>query len=174
MITVAVIGILAAIAIPQYKIYRYNAFNATAQMDLRNLRVAEESLFANFQKYGTTVATAGTAGAAGAGAILTVAAASPRLATSANGAGSTEEVSIGISNGVNIFASTDAGEASFLAVAGHRQSTGDYAVDSDSTHLSRADKTPGIVTTDPGTASTVSLDDITGSPNGEGNIYARL
>jgi len=174
MITVAVIGILAAIAIPQFKIYRYNTFNATAQSDLRNLRVAEESLFANFQQYGTTVTATGTAGSAGAGVILTVAAASPQVATSDNAAGSPEEVYIGISSGINIFASTDVSEASFIAVAGHVQSTRDYAADSDSEYVSRADKTPGAVTTDPGTASTIAFDDIIGSNNGEGNLYTRL
>jgi len=174
MITVAVIGILAAIAIPQYKIYRYNSFNASAQSDLRNLKVVEETLFANYQQYGTTVTTSGMAGSAGVGAILTAGAASPSLATSDNAVGLPEEMEIGISNGIRIFASTDAGEASYIAVAGHVQSTRDYAIDSDSTNVSRADKTPGTATTDPGTASAVAVDDIAGSNNGEGNAYTTL
>ena len=40
MIVVAIIGILAAIAIPQFSAYRAKAFNAAAQTDLRNLMTA--------------------------------------------------------------------------------------------------------------------------------------
>ena len=37
MIVVAIIGILAAIAIPQFSAYRVKAFNSAAESDLRNL-----------------------------------------------------------------------------------------------------------------------------------------
>ena len=36
LVVVAIIGILAAIAIPQYAAYKVRAYNATAQGDLRN------------------------------------------------------------------------------------------------------------------------------------------
>ncbi len=54
MIVVAIIGILAAIAIPQFSAYRAKAFNAAAESDLRNLMTAEEAYFATYQMYVTS------------------------------------------------------------------------------------------------------------------------
>ncbi len=53
MIVVAIIGILAAIAIPQFSKYRQKAFNAAAESDLRNAMTAEEAYFADKQHYFT-------------------------------------------------------------------------------------------------------------------------
>ena len=53
LIVVAIIGILAAIAIPQFASYREKAYNSAAQSDLRNLKTNMESFFADFQKYPT-------------------------------------------------------------------------------------------------------------------------
>jgi len=43
LIVVAIIGILAAIAIPQFSAYRQKAYNSAAQTDLRNLKTQMES-----------------------------------------------------------------------------------------------------------------------------------
>jgi prepilin-type N-terminal cleavage/methylation domain-containing protein len=43
LIVVAIIGILAAIAIPQFAAYRERAFNSAAQSDLRNFKTAMEA-----------------------------------------------------------------------------------------------------------------------------------
>ena len=51
MIVVAIIGILAAIAIPQFAAYRQRAFNSSAQSDLRNFKTAMEADFADNQQY---------------------------------------------------------------------------------------------------------------------------
>ena len=51
LIVVAIIGILAAIAIPQFSSYRAKAYNSAAQSDLRNLKTQMESKFADDQKY---------------------------------------------------------------------------------------------------------------------------
>jgi len=51
MIVVAIIGILAAIAIPQFSSYRLKAFNAAAQADLRNVMTSEEASYAEAQEY---------------------------------------------------------------------------------------------------------------------------
>jgi len=49
LIVVAIIGILAAIAIPQFSSYRAKAYNSAAQSDLRNLKTQMESKFADDQ-----------------------------------------------------------------------------------------------------------------------------
>jgi len=51
LIVVAIIGILAAIAIPQFSSYRAKAYNSAAQSDLRNLKTQMESKFADDQNY---------------------------------------------------------------------------------------------------------------------------
>jgi len=45
LIVVAIIGILAAIAIPQLAAYRAKAHNATAKADLHNVRTELEAYF---------------------------------------------------------------------------------------------------------------------------------
>ena len=51
MIVVAIIGILAAIAIPQFSAYRTRAFNTAADSDLRNVRTSLEAYYADNQGY---------------------------------------------------------------------------------------------------------------------------
>ena len=53
LIVVAIIGILAAVAIPQFSSYRAKAYNSSAQSDLRNLKTAMESAYADSQSYPT-------------------------------------------------------------------------------------------------------------------------
>ena len=54
LIVVAIIGILAAIAIPQFAAYRTRSYNAAATSDMRNVRTVEESLFADNSSYAPT------------------------------------------------------------------------------------------------------------------------
>jgi prepilin-type N-terminal cleavage/methylation domain-containing protein len=56
MIVIAIIGILAAIAIPQFAAYRTRGFNATSEADLRNLITAQEAYFADKMTYADTTA----------------------------------------------------------------------------------------------------------------------
>ena len=51
LIVVAIIGILAAIAIPQFSSYRQKAYNSAAQADLKNAKTTFEAAFADNQKY---------------------------------------------------------------------------------------------------------------------------
>ena len=48
---VAIIGILSAIAIPQYVVYRQRGYDARANSDLRNAAVAEEAYFTSNGDY---------------------------------------------------------------------------------------------------------------------------
>jgi len=51
LIVVAIIGILAAIAIPQFAAYRERGFNAQALSDVRNMRTDVEGYYATWFEY---------------------------------------------------------------------------------------------------------------------------
>jgi len=59
IITVAIIGVLAAIAIPQYNSYRNNSINTIALTDLKNIMSAEELYYVNNQTYVNLTTIAG-------------------------------------------------------------------------------------------------------------------
>jgi len=54
-IVIAIIGILAAIAIPQFSAYRTRSYNSAAQADLRNAATAQEAYYVDNQTYQGTV-----------------------------------------------------------------------------------------------------------------------
>ena len=51
LIVVAIIGILAAIAIPQFASYRQKAFNSSSQSDLRTMKTSLEGYFTEYYYY---------------------------------------------------------------------------------------------------------------------------
>ena len=51
LIVVAIIGILAAIAIPQFSSYRQKAYNSAATADLKNIKTGMEAYMADKQEY---------------------------------------------------------------------------------------------------------------------------
>ncbi len=51
MIVIAIIGILAAIAIPQFSAYRKRSFNSLAVSDLRNAAAAQEAYYIEYKSY---------------------------------------------------------------------------------------------------------------------------
>jgi type IV pilus assembly protein PilA len=55
LIVVAIIGILAAIAIPQFAAYRAKAYNSAAQSDLKNIKTGMEAYMADNQEYPAVV-----------------------------------------------------------------------------------------------------------------------
>jgi len=61
LVVVTIIGILAAVAVPQFAAYRQRGFDARANADLRNAATAEEAYFASYQKYVTLAAITGPA-----------------------------------------------------------------------------------------------------------------
>jgi prepilin-type N-terminal cleavage/methylation domain-containing protein len=57
LVVVAIIGILAAIAIPQFAAYRAKGFDARAESDCRNAATAEEAFFVDNATYSSDYAT---------------------------------------------------------------------------------------------------------------------
>jgi len=51
LVVVAIIGILAAIAIPQFAAYRARGFNARMESDARNAATGQEAYFVDFDTY---------------------------------------------------------------------------------------------------------------------------
>lgn len=51
LVVVAIIGVLAAIAIPMFSGYRVRAFNTTARSDLRNAITGQEAIYVDLESY---------------------------------------------------------------------------------------------------------------------------
>ncbi len=54
LVVVAIIGILAAIAIPQFAAYRQRGYRSQLVSDVRNAATGEEAYFVDFQTYGSS------------------------------------------------------------------------------------------------------------------------
>jgi len=142
MIVVAIIGILAAIAIPQFASYRTKAFNSAAMSDLHTARLAEEAIYADYQTYGASVpkgtltsATAIAAGNAGTAVTASATAGSEKGFIAGLVAGQSSPFSL--SKGVTLQAEMDANAtatvpASFATVTTqHAQGDKVYAAETD-------------------------------------------
>jgi prepilin-type N-terminal cleavage/methylation domain-containing protein len=62
LLVVAIIGLLAAIAIPQFIAYRTRAIDTQMKSDLKNAAMAMESYFAEFRTYPTSVGSISSTG----------------------------------------------------------------------------------------------------------------
>ncbi len=56
MIVIAIIGILAAIAIPQFAAFKKRSYNSTAQSDIRNIATAQEAYYVDESTYSNNYA----------------------------------------------------------------------------------------------------------------------
>lgn len=149
MIVVAIIGILAAIAIPQFAAYRIRGFNSSAQSDVKNLATAEAAFFADWQGFAITgeFANLAAAQAASTNRAAAGAAIAGVLCTGGNGiangdfiegddaSGTGRASAIGVSNGVVIVANSAGPFDSFTLISKHTQGDTMYGLDSDVTNL---------------------------------------
>ncbi len=62
MIVIAIIGILAAIAIPNFVSYRQRSYNSAAQTDLKNAMTTQEAYFVDNSTYADSLAKLTDAG----------------------------------------------------------------------------------------------------------------
>ncbi len=137
MIVVAIIGILAAIAIPQFSAYRMRAFNAAAESDLHNAKLAEEALFADYQLYGQTATTVKSTGVSTSkpiinGATVLISGTVNSVAVLATDG---QFTAISVSRNDQISAIVDSNNASYIISTNHVQGDRAYATDSDSTSI---------------------------------------
>jgi type IV pilus assembly protein PilA len=144
LIVVAIIGILAAVAIPQFSAYRIKGFNSAAASDVKNAKTAEEALFADAQTYGWTekVILSAALGTGGTGTILTGPMAPASTAAGAALAGMRPDstvvgVGVGVSNGVVLIGSTTAAVSApaYVLVTKHTAGNRVFAAESASTAI---------------------------------------
>ena len=151
LIVVAIIGILAAIAIPQFSAYRIKGFNSASVSDIKNAKTAEESLFADNQTYGWSenAILSAVAGTGGTGAILTGPLAPATTVAGAALAGKKPDaantvigVGVGVSNGVVLIASTTAvsGAPAYILATKHTAGHRVFAAESASTAVAFVQK----------------------------------
>lgn len=146
LIVVAIIGILAAIAIPQFSKYRVQGFNSSSNSDMRNCRTSQESLYAEYQSYGQSVMVAQAnplvfPGGTGGGVVVNVPAAAGQVSviTTTDNANQPRGIQIPVGSNVALIAVNEAAVApaltssSYTVVAKHVQGDTAYGSDSDST-----------------------------------------
>lgn len=146
LIVVAIIGILAAVAIPQLVVYRIRGFNAAAISDLRNVATAQEALYTGSKGYGGIVdgAVSGIADASSAFSLVI----GPRNGATATTVGTQLQNALGsvpfsLSNkvaiaGTNTISASPAVATSYVIVAKHALGTICFGRDSDATSIYKA------------------------------------
>lgn len=142
MIVVAIIGILAAIAVPQFASYRMRAFNSAARAVVGNLKADQGNVNAENGVYGHTEAAAATTLAADVGAAaadannvtaLAIASTDTYAGARLSSDNGVKQYSIGTAIGTNMICSAieDANGTSHVVMARHFDGDTAYGVDSD-------------------------------------------
>ncbi|GAB6095831.1 hypothetical protein JCM14469_20840 [Desulfatiferula olefinivorans] len=139
MIVIAVIGILAAIAIPQFSAYRIRAFNSSAISDLKNLSSIQAAFFSDMTIYGATESAANAAACTGAanrtGILVTGGSGAPAFVSSQDILGRQYALQIGLSRENTLYATTAqlAGPSDlYAAQSKHRNGDIVYGMENDS------------------------------------------
>jgi prepilin-type N-terminal cleavage/methylation domain-containing protein len=129
MIVVAIIGILASIAIPQFSAFRVKAFNSAAIADLHGINLAQEGLFTDYQSYGSTQILATDVGAA-AGVVISVGTAGRLLAVTST-AGAAQFMPLTMSTNVTAISNTLAAGTAATSIAKHANGDKGYGGETD-------------------------------------------
>jgi len=195
MIVVAIIGILAAIAVPQFSSYRMRAFNSAARAVIGNVRADQGNVNAENGVYGHTEAAAATTIAADVGAGVADSRTVPTLALAAtdtvagarNSSANTisgKDYAIGIAIGNDMICSSFedivAGSlgTDYLLLARHFNGDTAYGYDSDAegaiytvSNANTFPKVAGLVATPPA-AATAAVNDFDPANVGAGGSVA--
>lgn len=145
MIVVAIVGILAAIAMPHFAAYRMQAYNASAESDVRHAKAAEEILMADAHIYGRSEEgqLASVDGSHGTGTLLNgplTGATSQSAGGILGGKDNTDTqlphgVGLGVGNGVSLRADDMARGVNFIVYAHHVLGHRVYAAEAVATGL---------------------------------------
>lgn len=164
MIVVAIIGILAAIAIPQFLTYQTRARNATAAGDIHQALNAMETLSSDISCYGTIDDTKDLQNAAGgSGVVASIGGAGPLTPAQATvvglmvtgthpTTGAVGCVGFGLGNDVYLSGGSDANNLTYLLFTQHERANQAWALDAD------APNTMYFVQNDVWTADTGALE----------------
>lgn len=159
MIVIAIIGILAAIAIPQFAAYRMRSYNASAQSDVKNFATSQAAFFADWQVYGVGAAAPAATGIQTGPSVV-----GNHQIQGTDSANQARTLDYGLGRGVTLGSrvnSADPGAAtSFTAVAKHVQGDTPFGIDSDTTAVFMR---PGGI--DPSTA--LEIGNVPGSTTGD-------
>ena len=192
LIVVAIIGILAAIAIPQFAAYRTRGFNASAQSDVRGLATSQAALFGDYKVFGGSGAVANanplvfSTFGGGAGALLT----GPTGAAGANvpviqaddpaGGANPRGIQLPLGNNVMLQANTNAAgggmaaNQNFLGVTKHLSGNTYFAVDDATTAVFFDQKagSEGIALAATNVPTSTAADDFSAANGPSGNKWA--
>ncbi len=162
MIVVAIIGILAAIAIPQLLTYQTRARNTTAAGDIHQALNSMETLNSDISCYGTIANATLAAAPGGSGVVATIGGGAPiapaqaavagLMATGTNPTtGAVGGVAFGLGNDIYLNGGSDAGNTSYILFTQHERGNQAWALDAD------APNTMYFVQNDVWTADTAAL-----------------
>ncbi|MCP4745898.1 MAG: prepilin-type N-terminal cleavage/methylation domain-containing protein [Desulfobacteraceae bacterium] len=146
MIAVAIIGILAAIAVPQFMTYRMRSINTKAESTVGVFKSVEAALYQDIAGYGISFSgnntvSAATAGSTGEGGEIDadtlgaqVAASTTQNGAGIRGSGSVTNGAVGcaVPNGVYTKTDTDTANAAYTSTAFCRGGNRAFQIDSDS------------------------------------------
>lgn len=134
MIVIAILGVLAAIAIPQFSAYRLRSFNSAALSDLWNYKLAEEGFFNEQRVFGYST----NGGNVGGLALVTGPSDSSTMVS--NG---TNGLNFGLSNRVLLYGVVDGTGAAYNVTTKHMSGDRLFGADSDVSSIFWLDSTPG-------------------------------
>jgi type IV pilus assembly protein PilA len=175
MIVVAIIGILAAIAVPMLMTNRIHSFNAAAVSDVVNIQKSQTTFYNDWSGFGSSQAAA-VAGWDTPGVGLT----GPGSAATGIG-GTGQYLQISLSNGVTVFCNTAASGQTFSISSKHLKGNRAFASESEqSATFFVQDDAPGGAT-EPGTVwaaltvgCTISLDIVDGVTTLGGGVWTGM
>ncbi len=126
LIVVAIIGILASIAVPQFAAYRIRTYNSVAITDIVNLQKSQGAMAAEWQAFGLSTNTGAAVAAMGNGVILS----GPGSGNDGL-AGIAGFFPVAISSGIELVSNTDAAGISFVMLGKHTSGSRIFGADSD-------------------------------------------